>query len=76
MLIKLNAIFTNCQNIILPLQAAKVCLNLGIADNIFCLKYVTCAHDHDIIIIYPHENKHIIPLALHNMKVALYKLGA
>ena len=24
---------------------------------------------------YPHKNKHIIPLALHNMKVALYKLG-
>ena len=40
MLIKPNAIFTNCQNVILPLQAAKVCLNPGIANNIFCLNYV------------------------------------
>ena len=76
MFIKPNAIFTNRQNVILPLQAAKVCLNLGIANNIFCLNYVTCAHDHDIIIIYPYKNEHIIPLALHNMKIALYKLGA
>ena len=37
MLIKPNAIFTNRQNVILPLQAAKVCLNPGIANNIFCL---------------------------------------
>ena len=35
MLIKPNTIFTNRQNVILPLQAAKVCLNPGIANNIF-----------------------------------------
>ena len=40
MLIKPNAIFTNRQNVILQFQAAKVCLNPGIANNIFCLNYV------------------------------------
>ena len=76
---KINVNKTKCYFYQLPecnitiLQAAKVCLNPGIANNIFCLNY---AHDHDITIIYPYRNKHIIPLALHNMKVALYKLGA